>query len=137
MKKIVVEGCTITYSISTGSVSINGVVVKPSSDVSVQKKTAFKDKLTINVISGNVVLLSPPTGAASPEGELTVGGNIEIEGTSSKTSTDNKSFILEGDEGSASFVFSFPQMAGPLPITQSIKVTAKVTDAGQNKVKGE
>ena len=136
MKKIVVEGCTITYSISNGSVSINGVIVKPSSDASVQKKTAFKDKLIINVISGKVELLSTPTGAASPIGE-TVGGNIEIEGTSSKTSTDNKSFVLEGDEGSSSFVFSFPQMAGPFPITQSIKVTAKVTDAGQNKVKGE
>lgn len=132
MKKVAVKGCTITYSIQAGTVSITGNVIDPSSDVSSQNKTAFKDKITVTVTAGSVVLLALPAGAASPEGKLTVGGNIEIEGTSSKTSTDGEVFVVEGDEGSESFTFSFPQMAGPLPITQSIKVTAKVTNAGQN-----
>lgn len=133
-KLIAVQGCSVAYSISGGTCSISGTISPGDAKIAVEGNKAYKEKLTINVTSGSCTLLTPPPGAQNPQGTMYMGGSLTIDGTSQKTKTEGESLVLEGDQGSQSFTFLFPQISGPSPISVDIEITAKVDDPGQNVV---
>ena len=64
-----------------------------------------------------------------------VGGTIDIDGTSEKSTSEGSPFVLEGDEGDNTFVFMFPPSSGSSPVPADVKITAKVKKAGQDVLK--
>lgn len=131
-KLVAVQGCTIEYDLpddATGSVELVATISTASSKLSVGGKTVYKDKITITVISGSVVLTTPP---GSNPGTVP-SGSIVIDGTSSKNNTEGDKLVLEGDEGDSTFGCTFPTGSGST--TTSVKIRAKVTGAGQNVLK--
>lgn len=136
-KLIAVEGCTIDYDTDPASTNLSLVTTlgPASQKVSSGGKKAYKDKLSIIISTGVVTLATPPEGASSGTSIAMVGGTIDIESTSQKSTTQGDAFVLEGDDGDNTFVFSFPQQSGPSPVAASVKITAKISDAGQNVLK--
>jgi len=135
-KFIAVEGCTIEYDTDLSSISLSLVTTlsQPSQKVFSEGNRAYKDKITITVLSGSITLTSTPEGASSNTGTVPP-GSIDITGTSEKSKTKGESFVLVDDEGSSTFVCVFPQSSGPSPIPVDVTITAKITDAGQNVLK--
>lgn len=135
-KLIAVEGCTIEYSTSPDNIdlSLSTSLSAPSQKVLQKGNKAYKDKITITVLSGSITLTSTPEGASSNTGTVPP-GSIDITGTSEKSKTKGESFVLVDDEGSSTFVCVFPQSSGSSPIPVDVTITAKITDAGQNVLK--
>lgn len=136
-KLIAVQGCTIEYDSdpSSSSLELVATLSQPSQKVKSGGNGAYKDKITITIATGTITLDSPPEGASSGTSIAMVGGTIDISSSSQKATTEGDSFVLEGDEGDNTFVFTFPQSSGPNPIPADVKITAKVSDAGQNVTK--
>lgn len=137
-KLIAVQGCTIKYEIETpdsGTVTLSATLSTADAKVKSGGNKAYKDKITITVISGSVSLDNTPSGASSGEGTVPP-GSITIEGTSQKNTTSGDKFVLEDDEGSSTFSCIFPATTTP-PGTIAYPVTIKaiVDDPGQNVVK--
>lgn len=131
-----VQGCTIQYSISGGTVSVTGTVANASSKCKSGNNQLYRKELKITVSAVSVVLLSPPAGASSTTG-TGVGpfSSFTISASTEKTSDRDENFVCEGDADTQSFKFMFPQASGPNPISVDIDVTAKVSSANQNVVK--
>lgn len=136
-KYIAVEGCTIEYDTDPSSTNLSLVTMLSTASQKVKSggNGAYKDKLSITVLSGQITLTTPPSGASSGTSIAMVGGAIDIDGTSQKSTTEGDVFVLEEDEGDSTFVFTFPQQSGPSPIPANVKITAKVSKAGQNVLK--
>ena len=136
-KYIAVEGCTIEYDTDPSSTDLSLVTTLSAASQKVKSggNGAYKDKLSITVLSGQITLTTPPSGASSGTSIAMVGGVIDIDGTSQKSQTEGDVFVLEEDEGDSTFVFTFPQQSGPSPIPANVKITAKVSKAGQNVLK--
>ena len=133
---IAVQGCTIDYDLpddSLGSVSVSATVAQASSKVRADGKTAYKDKITITVASGSVTLSSTPSGATSPTGTVPP-GTITISATSEKAHTGGNDFILEEDDGDATFQCIFPGPNGS-QVPANVKIRATVSDSGQDVTK--
>lgn len=133
---VAVQGCTIDYDLpddSLGSVELAATVSTASSNVKGDGKTAYKDKITITIVSGSVNVSSPPTGGTNPG--VVPAGSIKIEGTSEKTNSEGDAFVLEGDEGEDTFQCLFTPTTGTTPVPGDVKIRAKVTSAGQNVLK--
>lgn len=134
-KPIAVQGCTIGYSVDGGTVSVVGEVSAASSHNSVNGNKCYIKNITVDILAGTTVLLTtPPEGAASGSGTLVLPGTITISGTSSKTSDGENAFVLQDDDGSASFQFAFPASSGTNPVTSDVTIKAEVSKAGQNVV---
>lgn len=130
-----VQGCTITYSVDGGTVSVVSTVSPASSKTSSGGNKFYHDKITIAVNMGtSVVLSTPPASAASGSGTLTTPGTITIDASTQKATTSGKGFVCKGDEGSATFTFAFPAASGTGTVPGSVEITAKVSDASQNVV---
>ena len=133
---VAVQGCTIEYDLpddSLGSVELAATVSTASSKVQGDGKKAYKDKITITVTGGSVNVTTPPASGTNP-GVVPL-GSIEIDGTSEKTNSGGNAFVLEGDEGEATFQCMFPPTTGTSPVPGNVKIRAKVTSAGQNVLK--
>lgn len=135
-KLVAVQGCTITYSTDPNNIglSLSTSVSVASSKVKSGNKKAYKDKITISIVSGFITLSSPPAGASTNIGVVPE-GTITIDGTSEEATTEGGVFVLQGDEGTATFVCTFTQTSGPNPIPVNVDITAKVSDAGQSVLK--
>lgn len=133
-KLVAVQGCSIKYSVEGGSCSIVGTIRPGNATISVKGNKAYKEKLIIDVVSGVCSLDTPPAGASSGSGVLSLGGTIEISGTSENSTTNGAPLVLKGDEGSQSFTFMFPPSSSPNPIPSNVKVTATVDDPNNQNV---
>lgn len=135
-KSVAVQGCTIEYETdpSSSSLSLAATISVANAKVSSGNKKAYKDKITVTIASGTITLNSVPAGASTATGVVPP-GTIDINGTSSKNTTEGDKYVLEDDEGDATFICTFTQISGPNPIPVNVKITAKVTDAGQNVLK--
>lgn len=135
-KLVAVQGCTIEYETDPSSTDLS--LVATISDATTKASSggnkAYKDKITITVSAGSITLNETPAGASTSTGTVPP-GTIEISGTSEKTSSEGDAFVLQDDEGDATFVCTFTPTSGPNPIPVNVKITAKVTDAGQNVLK--
>lgn len=142
MSALAVKGCTIEASLEEGVGSISTspqIVSSPSTDNIVGENGIYFDKVSVMIPSGaTVTLLTPPTGASSPTSvPLVDPATIDIDGTADNIlDSSDKKAVQEGDEGSDSIVFNFPDTATPPTpsITKSVKVIVKITDAGQTVV---
>ncbi len=122
-KYIAVQGCQV--SAASGGVPLTAVIapsVTPSTKVKCDKKAAYVGSITVQV-SGTV-------------GTVTVTAqSVTIDGSSKKSKSENKSFLLEGDSSKAGATVQGVDSA--TSSTVSIPVTTKVESAGQIKVKVE
>lgn len=138
MSELAVQGCSFEASLDTGQGSISATlsaVSVPSTDVLVNNKGVFFDKITVMVATGSsVTLTSPPPGATSPSGQLLVSDTIDISGTADNIldAGGNKA-VQKDDDGSKKLTFTFPAPQGAVT-TYSVNVTVKVSDAGQTDV---
>lgn len=134
MKLIAVQGCSIKIEPEEGVLACVPSLSVASSDVSVEGRVAYKDKMTVTLSSLVLTLASPPSiGVANVSAAVPV-VTIDIVGTSGKSTTDNYVFVLEGDEGSADITFTFPPVSVPEAATKTVKVKVTVNDPGQNVV---
>lgn len=136
-KAVAVEGLEIEYSTDPGSSDLQLVTTLSQASQKVKSggNGAYVDKLTITIATGMVTLNSPPEGASSGTSVSMVGGTIDIDGTSEKSTSEGSPFVLEGDEGDNTFVFMFPPSSGSSPVPADVKITAKVKKAGQDVLK--
>lgn len=136
-KLVAVQGCTIEYETDPAntSLSLTAEISTANAKVSSGGNKVYKDKITITISAGTITLTSVPTGASSATSIGMVGGTIDISGTSNKSTTEGDVSVLEGDEGDNTFVFNFPPSEGSSPIPVNVKITAKVTNAGQSVLK--
>lgn len=131
-------GCTFKYETTpSGSVTLVATAVPPVGKTTSGGKGLYKDKITIAVVSGTVVLDSTPT--ATPPASSNTGmvppGTITINGTSQKNTTEGDKYVLKGDEGSETFECTFPSETQPYVTTVMVTIKATVDDPGQNVVK--
>lgn len=135
-KLVAVQGCTIEYETDPSSTALSLVATISTANAKVSSggNKAYKDKITITVSAGSITLNEVPARASSATGVVPP-GTIEISGTSEKTSSEGDVFVLEDDEGDATFVCTFTPISGPNPVPKDVKITAKVTSAGQNVLK--
>ena len=135
-KLVAVQGCTIEYETDPASVSLSlsATISTANSKASSGNKRVYKDKITITVGGGTIVATSTPSGASSSTGTVPP-GSITIDGTSEKTNSEGDKLVLQGDEGSAEFVCTFPPSSGSTPKEKTYTITAKVASAGQNVLK--
>lgn len=138
MSELAVQGCSFEASLDTGQGSISATlsaVSVPSTDVLVNNKGVFFNKITVMVATGSsVTLTSPPPGATSPSGQLLVPDTIDISGTADNIldAGGNKA-VQKDDDGSKSLTFTFPAPQEDVT-TYPVNVTVKVSDAGQTDV---
>ena len=142
MSEVAVQGCTVEASLETGKGSISTspqITTSPSSYNFADNKGIYFNKVSVSIPAGTTVTLTtPPAGASSPTSvPLVAPATIDIEGTADNIldSSDNKA-LQKDDEGSDTITFSFPDTATPPTpsITQDVKVTVKITNAGQTDV---
>lgn len=135
-KLVAVQGCTIEYETDPSSTDLSLVATISTADAKVSSggNKAYKNKITITVSTGSITLNEIPAGASTATGVVPP-GTIDISGTSEKTSSEEDVFVLQDDEGDATFVCTFTPTSGPNPVPVNVKITAKVTDAGQNVLK--
>ena len=135
-KLVAVQGCTVEYDLpddSLGSVELIAAVSTASSKVQSGGKKAYKDKITITVTGGSVSVTTPPPGGTNPG--AVPPGSIKINGTSAKNTTNGDKYVLEGDEGEATFECMFAPATGTSPVPGNVKIRAKVTSANQSVLK--
>ena len=138
MSELAVSECSFEASLDIGEGDINAIlsaVSVPSTDVLVNDKGVYFDKITVMIASGStVVLTTTPPGANSSTGELLVPDTIDIEGTAEDIlDSDNKKAVQKNDSGSKILTFTFPAPHGAT-VTYPVNVTVKVSDAGQADV---
>ena len=137
-KLVAVQNCTFKYETTpSGSVTLAVSVVEATGKNLSGGKRAHVDEITINVLSGTVKLDSTPEAtppASSNEGTVPP-GTIIINGTSLKSTTDRKKFVLKGDSGSAVFSCIFPSSTYPYTTTAAVTIKATVDDTNQNVLK--
>ena len=133
---IAVQGCTFKYETTpSGSVTLAVTVVPATGKALSGGNRAHIDKIIINVISGTVSLNSPPAGASSGQGTVPP-GSITISGTSVKSTSDMKKYVLKGDNGQNIFSCIFPSSSAPPPtIASPVTIKATVDNPNQNVVK--
>lgn len=138
-KLVAVQGCTFKYEPDPGgSVELAVRVPSASSKTSSGGNKAYTDKITIAVLSGTVVLNEIPE--ATPPATATTGtvppGSITINGTSAKSKSQLKKYVLKGDEGSAVFGCVFPSASPPAYTTiANVTIKATVDNANQSVLK--
>lgn len=132
-KEIAVQGCQVTYTVDNGSVTLSAQLSQASGPVASNGNTAYIEKIMCTIASGTVNLNTPPGSASSGSGTVPP-GQIIIEGTSQKTASEEKPFVLKEDEGKQTFMCIFPASSGGT-ISAPVTIKAQVTDAGQNVVK--
>ena len=133
-KLVAVQGCTFTYETTpSGSVSLATTIVPPSSKVLAKGNRAHTEKITINVASGSVNLDTLPSNVNNPG--VVPAGTIRIDATAQKADSLGKPFVLKGDNGSASFVCTFPMSVEPYSTTISVTIKATVDDTNQDVLK--
>ena len=137
-KLIAVQGCTFKYEPTpSGSVALVATAVPATGKDLSGGNRAHVDKITINVISGTVTLNEIPTAsppASSNEGTVPA-GVITINGTSQKSTSTGKKFVLKGDNGSATFQCIFPSSTYPYTTTAAVTIKATVDNTNQNVLK--
>lgn len=123
MSAVAVLGCTI--SIDTAGVlgNIHVTVGKtPSSDVLVENKGVWFDKINVTLDAG----------ATYNGGTLKASASWDITGTASNILSGGKKAVTKDDSGTSA-VLSFVTTSSP-PVTYTTTVKAKVSDANQDKV---
>lgn len=125
MSELAVQGCTVTATSESGTVSALMSLSLSSQDILVSNKGVYFDKITVTLLSGTTVTTSAGTGT------LVAPTPIDINGTASNILESGKKAVQKNDSGNNSSVnFMFPYSTSPVPIP--IKV--EVTDAGQTDV---
>lgn len=135
-KLVAVQECAFKYETTpSGSVTLAVTVVPATGKTLSGGNRAHVDKIIINVISGTVSLNSPPAGASSGQGTVPP-GSITINGTSAKSTSDMKKYVLKGDSGQSIFSCIFPSSSAPPPtIASPVTIKATVDNPNQNVVK--
>jgi len=135
-KLVAVQGCTIKYEPSpAGTATIVATIVPPTSPTKSGGNRAHTDKITINVVSGTVVLATTPPSPITSSSGTVPPGVIVINASALTADSEGKKFVLKGDNGSAVFNCIFPASttSGTAPYAVTIKGT--VDDTGQNVLK--
>lgn len=123
MSAIAVLGCTIEIDTDGVEGNIHVTVGKtPSSDVLVENKGVWFDKINVTLDAG----------ATYNGGTLKSLASWDIAGTASNILSGNKKAVQEGDNGT-SVELAFVTDSTP-PVTYPLAVKAKVSDANQDKV---
>ena len=125
LKSFVVSGCTLQLSAGT-AVSIN-ITNVPSEKVKCDNKKAYYDKIVFSINNYTGVNITNGDGMAQ---------GCEILGSSQHCKIEGKKVVLEGDvSGNITVSGTQPAPGGGSRPAQDI-ITVKVSNAGQNKVKG-
>ena len=122
-KNIVVQGCDFEI-IPAGAEGLCNVIVTsiPSTKTKADNKNVYTSPLAITV-----------TYTDSTSAAFSGGGSGSINSTATKTKADNESVMLENDSVIVHLVGVNPTTGVPI---EDYPVTVKISDAGQNKVKG-
>lgn len=135
MSELAVSGCTLKISSSAGDISAVSVLPSnsPSSDVTINNKGVFFDKITAQITTAKI---SAPVAGTTGTGIL-ASGSVDINGTASNTLElpSNNKAVQKGDSGTKSLSFTFTTTTTPPSTTDvSLPVTVEVSDAGQTDV---
>lgn len=124
-KYIAVKDCTLSLSIGQGDVKID---TEPSSIVKINDKGVYSGILNISIskYTGGTINV-PETG--SGKGTLT--------GTAIEVKLNGNGAVLEGDKATVIVNGKMNSNSGPVPAVPPVTETVTITNAGQNKVKGE
>lgn len=132
LKSIVVEGCSLEFQ--NGGSPNDGIIITPqqtSSKVKAEGKAVYK---TLKFSIAGYTASSDVNPNWVP-GSGT--GSGEISASAQKTKVEGYNVILEGDDSGEITINGMEQLPGSTtPTSAQVTEIVKVSDAGQNKVKG-
>lgn len=136
MSELAVSGCTLTATCELGQFSATSVLPgnTPSTNVSVNSKGVFFDKITA-VITAGVLVPAEPVPGTTNSGVLAT-GSVDISGTASNIldASGNKA-VQKGDNGKKSLTFVFTTTTTPPgTLNKDYEIKVEVTNAGQTDV---